>query len=154
MTQPIPARVAVRAATRYRENADGCYISTYSTGSHGYAQVGWQEGGKAYGTTAQRAAWVFHTGLQPGPLTVDHTCRVYRCVRREHLRLLPGPENSRRNNGHDYPIGWTCWQNHGLRRTKRGECPACRELTRDKWVDAHPAQARDIRARNRQKKGS
>lgn len=154
MTKPIPARVAVRAAIAYRENADGCYISTYSVGTHGYAQVCWKDNGKTQMTTAQRAAWVFHTGIQPGELTVDHTCRVPRCVRREHLRLLPLTENSRRNMGHDYPMGWTCWQNHALPRNKKGACPACKDDSRRRWVDAHPAQARDIRARSRQKRAS
>lgn len=152
MTKPIPERVAVRAALAYRENAAGCYISTYSVGTHGYAQICWKDNGRTQMTTAQRAAWVCHTGVQPGELTVDHTCRTPRCVRREHLRLLPRPENSRRNNGHDYPEGWTCWQNHQLRRNKRGECPACREITRNKWADANPAQAADIKARHRKKR--
>ena len=38
----IPSRVAERAATRYVEDENGCFISTYSTASHGYAQIGWK----------------------------------------------------------------------------------------------------------------
>lgn len=116
MTAPIPARVAERAARRYVENENGCYISTYSTGSHGYAQIGWNHNGKVQMTTAHRAAWVHYTGEQPTE-TVDHHDHCdRRCVRAEHLRDLSNWENARRNrpdaspslatclNGHDAPI--------------------------------------------------
>lgn len=116
MTAPIPARVAARAASRYVENEAGCYISTYSTASHGYAQVGWTENGKTQMTTAHRAAWVHYTGEQPVG-TVDHHDHCdRRCVRPDHLRDISNFENARRNrpgaaadlavclNGHDAPI--------------------------------------------------
>ena len=117
MTIPIPERVAERAATRFTENARGCHISTYSTGSHGYAQVGWQDDeGRMRGTTAHRAAWVYYTGAQPVG-TVDHHDHCdRRCVRGSHLRDISNFENARRNrpdaspdltvclNGHDAPI--------------------------------------------------
>lgn len=41
----IPDRVAERAATKYETSEDGCWISTYSVASHGYAQIGWQDAG-------------------------------------------------------------------------------------------------------------
>ena len=116
MTRPIPERVAQRAATRYVEDENGCYISTYSTASHGYAQIGWNEDGKVQMTTAHRAAWVYYTGKQPGG-TIDHFdhCNP-RCVRGSHLRDISNFENARRNrpdasadlatclNGHEAPI--------------------------------------------------
>lgn len=116
MTESIPARVAERAATRYTESDTGCWISTYSTGSHGYAQVGWQEGARTQTTTAHRAAWVYYTGQQPVG-TIDHIDHCdHRCVRPDHLRDISNWENARRNrpdaapnlsmclNGHDAPI--------------------------------------------------
>ena len=43
---PVPERVARRAYERVEKRDDGCWISTYSVASHGYAQIGWNEGGK------------------------------------------------------------------------------------------------------------
>jgi hypothetical protein len=101
-TRAIPADVAARAATRYVvelrvARLGPCHISTYSTASHGYAQIGWQRGGDRDMTTAQRAAWTHFNGPIPAGLTVDHECHVRPCVRREHLRLLTNPENARDN---------------------------------------------------------
>lgn len=103
-TKVIPDRVAERAALRFevevRERAPGlghCYVSTYSVASHGYAQVGWGEGGKNHGVTAQRAAWQHWNGPIPDGMTVDHRCRNRPCVRREHLRLRTNPENASDN---------------------------------------------------------
>ena len=106
----IPRRVAVRAATRYIVQ-NGCYISTYSTASHGYAQIGWQEASERFGTTVHRAAWVCMNGQISDGMTVDHTCKNGRCVRGEHLRLLSNYENARRTAGRDWPLG-TCIRGH------------------------------------------
>ena len=38
----IPDRVKQRAYERWEADGD-CWISTYSIGSHGYAQIGWQK---------------------------------------------------------------------------------------------------------------
>lgn len=97
MTPPIPYRVAERAATRYEENEDGCWISTYSVGSHGYAQIGWSEGGRHRMTTVHRAAWTYHRGPIPEDMTIDHRCHVRRCVRPQCLRLLTNVENASDN---------------------------------------------------------
>lgn len=92
----IPARVAQRAAAAYALDEHGCHISTYSVGSHGYAQIGWHAAGdKRRGTTAHRAAWTAAHGPIPEGMTVDHLCRVKRCVRVEHLRLLTNLENAK-----------------------------------------------------------
>jgi hypothetical protein len=101
----IPEAPARRAIERCAPGPGGCLISTYSIGSHGYAQVGWQvegrrEGGKRriQATTAHRAAWVAHTGEQiPDGMTVDHLCHVRRCVNPEHLRLLDNITNATDN---------------------------------------------------------
>lgn len=94
----IPARAAERAATRYEVDENGCHVSTYSVASHGYAQVGWQDGDARGATTAHRAAWVHHTGQQiPDGLTVDHACRNRRCVNMDHLRLMTLLQNARDN---------------------------------------------------------
>jgi len=102
----IPERVAERAFTHWELSPTGCYISTYSTASHGYAQVGWQDGDFRTCVTAHRAAWVHVHGQIPIDMTVDHkpTCDK-RCVNVEHLRLLTNFENARRSNNRDWPIG-------------------------------------------------
>lgn len=128
----IPERVAERAATRYTVDEEGCWISTYSTGSHGYAQVGWNDGTKVRTTTAHWAAWVYAHGPIPPLATVDHLCKRRRCVRPAHLRLLSNYENARRTWGRDWPEG-QCVNGHpnaelivadGGRRIRCGPCRA------------------------------
>ena len=101
----IPDRVAERAATRCEEDENGCWISTYSTGSHGYAQIGWKDGGDRHMVTAHRAAWVHVHGQIPEGQTIDHLCRVPRCVRPKHLRELSNFDNARRTGGRDWELG-------------------------------------------------
>lgn len=145
MTSPIPDRVAERAATRYVEDENGCYISTYSVGSHGYAQVGWCEEGKVNMTTAHRAAWVYYAGQQPVG-TVDHTDHCNRrCVRGSHLRDISNQENARRNRPDANPDLAVCLNGHDservprLKRNRRGEriismmCLQCERDRNDRW---------------------
>lgn len=142
----IPARVAERCATRFVED-DGCHISTYSTGSHGYAQAGWRaaDGGRT-ATTAHRAAFVHGSGSQiPEGMTVDHICRTKRCVRYDHLRLLSNVDNSRRNIS-DFDLRKSCAKGHDpinmkprMRRKRSGEkywalsCHACLAESRRRY---------------------
>ncbi|PZE23874.1 HNH endonuclease signature motif containing protein [Curtobacterium sp. MCBD17_028] len=108
----IPKRVAKRAAERFEENESGCHLSTYSTGSHGYAQIGWQQAAERHVVLAHRAAWTAANGPVPVGMTLDHICRERRCVNVEHLRLLSNFENGRRNTGVDFPLG-QCAHGHG-----------------------------------------
>lgn len=102
----IPERVCDRAISRYAlDEATGCHISTYSTASHGYAQVGWKETSSMRGTTAHRAAWTAANGPIPEGMTVDHMCKQRRCVNVEHLRLLSNYENARRTHDRDWKMG-------------------------------------------------
>lgn len=124
----IPERVAQRAALSFVLEGE-CRVSTYSTASHGYAQIGWQESGGRWVVTAHRAAWVHYTGDQiPEGMTVDHLCRNRRCVRQEHLRMLTNFENARRTAGRDWPLG-ECVNGHSNDHlVKRGEkilCAVC-----------------------------
>ena len=91
----IPARVLHRAATRYTVAGD-CWISTYKTGNHGYAQLGWTDAGKSTVVLAHRAAWEAANGPIPDGMTVDHICFERRCVNPAHLRLLTHAENAGR----------------------------------------------------------
>ncbi|UQN29453.1 HNH endonuclease signature motif containing protein [Brachybacterium kimchii] len=121
------------AAHAYVEDEDGCYVSTYSVGSHGYAQKSWawldDEGVRhSATTTAHRAAWTYWQGPIPGGLTIDHLCKNRRCVRREHLRMVTNHENARRTAGRDWPLG-ECLHGHPnselVLRSGRLRCRVC-----------------------------
>lgn len=103
----IPDRVALRALRRFTVDESGCHVSTYSVGSHGYAQIGWhdREVGRQVMVTAHRAAWSAVFGQVPEGMTIDHTCKNRRCVNVAHLRLMSNFENARRTSGRDWPLG-------------------------------------------------
>lgn len=147
---PVPERVAQRAIANVDKRPDGCWISRYSVGTHGYAQIGWQSSGTSHGVLAHRAAWVAVNGQVPMGTTLDHTCKVRRCVNPAHLRLLSNIENARRNQGDDFPMGG-CRNGHPntalvplARRTKSGErrwgltCSICTKDSRARWLLANP----------------
>lgn len=152
---PVPARVALRAFERVEVDENGCWISTYSVASHGYAQIGWQDAGSRHVVLAHRAAWVHVNGQMPLGMTLDHTCKVRRCVNPAHLRVLPNFENARRIGGMDWPMG-ECANGHstallrqvGGKRTKSGAprqgvgCAECYRLyqRRYQWRVAHPGK--------------
>ncbi|MFG3639110.1 HNH endonuclease signature motif containing protein [Micromonospora sp. NPDC047762] len=131
----VPAKAARRAASSYVEDEQGCYISTYSVNSSGYAQIGWVislDPKRSRMTTAHRAAWVDTNGPIPAGMTVDHLCKSRRCVRVDHLRLLSNFENARRTNGRDWPLG-TCINGHSNSelRTEPSGRRRCRRCKRD-----------------------
>lgn len=83
-------------------------------------------------TTAHRAAWVHHHGQIPAGLTVDHICRVRRCVNVAHLRLLTNRENAS-DNGQTFlnpVIDTPCRKGHQRRENASGYryCPTCRNV--------------------------
>lgn len=152
---PIPERVARRAYERVEKRDDGCWISTYSVASHGYAQIGWTTAAKTYMVLAHRAAWTHVNGQVPLGMTLDHICKTRRCVNPAHLRMLPNYENARRVAGMDWPIGY-CANGHpnsarvgyGDRRKSNGRrrprtiCGICRKVyvARRDWRKRHPGE--------------
>ena len=127
----IPERVAARAATRFVVDERGCHISTYSVASHGYAQIGWQDGDYRQVVTAHRAAWVHFHGQIPEGQTIDHLCRTRPCVNPEHLRELSNFDNARRTSGRDWPLG-QCINGHpDSELVHWGGKWKCRGCTRD-----------------------
>lgn len=102
----IPERITARAIGRVTGPTEtGCLISTYSVGSHGYAQIGWQKGEERTMTLVHRVVWIAAHGPIPDGMTVDHMCKRRTCVNVEHLRLLSNYENARRTSGRDWPVG-------------------------------------------------
>ena len=148
----IPVRVMKRATEKVALSSSGCWISGYSVASHGYAQIGWRDNGERHVVLAHRAAWEAVNGPVPVGMTLDHTCKVQRCVNPEHLRLLPNFENARRINGRDWNAG-ECPNGHPnsmladtFRTDKRGKprkgkrCAECRRIydARYRWSKRNP----------------
>lgn len=155
---PVPERVAERAYTSVEKRDDGCWISTYSVASHGYAQIGWQDAGKRHVVLAHRAAWVHVNGQMPLGMTLDHLCKTRTCVNPDHLRVLPNYENARRTSGRDWPLG-TCVNGHDATHLKKSTrkanakgyaliCGACERESRLRWVAANPDKYRLAKARD------
>lgn len=148
----IPAHVAERAATRFAaDERSGCHISTYSTGSHGYAQIGWGPKGAKHVTVAHRAAWVHVHGQIPEGVTIDHECKSIRCVNVQHLRALSNFENARRTHQRDWELG-TCVNGHPnsmLREFPNGDKPPrvkCGECAKS-WQRRYEAKRKARAAR-------
>ena len=126
----VPDRVLARIFQRCTSVGD-CLVSTYSVGSHGYAQVGWhdQTRGRSVMVLVHRAAWELLRGPIPAGMTVDHICRNRRCLSIDHLRLVSNEDNARDNgqsrrthcpHGHRY-------EGANVKRTKQGHrvCRTC-----------------------------
>jgi HNH endonuclease len=135
-----PQKVIDRLLERIEIDEAGCWISLYSVGSHGYSQVTWwtgkrDEGGKTRVRLGHRVSWEALHGPIPGGLTIDHICRVRRCINPEHLRLLSNLANAtdtRRATEAPVPIGKTCGKGlHELLRYPSGAV-ACRECAKDR----------------------
>lgn len=84
---PIPTLTAVELARFWKKvdkaTPNGCLEWNGYRTDLGYGQVGVRY--KVY--LVHRLAWRIHTGSDPGPLQVCHTCDNPPCVKREHLFL-------------------------------------------------------------------
>lgn len=137
----IPPHVCERVVSRVAMGPNGCHLSTYATHPQwGYSQLTLACEGGARTFYAHRAAWTYAYGQIPEAMVIDHMCRVRRCIRIDHLRLLPREENARRNWGRDYPLGLSCHQGHDPSERvvihdggrSRTTCLACRRQRRRK----------------------
>ena len=141
----IPQRVQDRAISRYVLDTErGCHISTYSVGSHGYAQIGWSEGGVRTVTLVHRVVYAAARGPIPEGMTVDHMCKQRRCCNHDHLRLLSNYENARRTSGRDWPVG-QCSNGHPnsmLHRQRGGRtvCAPCLQVSREQWIASNSGE--------------
>lgn len=154
----IPNRVAERAAIRFVLSDSDCHISTYSTGSHGYSQIGWTDSEGTHMTLAHRAAWVYANKKQiPAGMTVDHTCKTRTCVNPDHLRLLDNFENARRTNGRDWKLG-ECINGHPNSELywdgSKRRCLPCMRESQARYRKRHPDRVREFQRRYRAKKRS
>ena len=134
---PPPERVTARLLSKYTVTDSGCWESGYSTGNHGYSQIGWSDPAGRYLWLGHRASWYAHNGPIPIGMTVDHLCRNRICINPDHLQLLSNWENARRNGwaeSDEYPESWSCPRNHGIpRRESNGQCPECHRINNENW---------------------
>lgn len=72
----------------------GCWIWTAAVGAHGYGVFG--QGSRTY--LAHRLSYGELMEPIPADLTIDHLCRVKRCVNPAHLEVVTRAENGRRAN--------------------------------------------------------
>jgi hypothetical protein len=135
----VPERVVRRIERRQVAGPNGCVISTYSVGSHGYAQVGWNVDGSTRMHLVHRLVYQLVCGPIPDGMTIDHICRNRRCVNWLHLRLLSNKVNGTLNGnalkthcpqGHPYDEANTNLRRHRSGRLHRF-CRACAQATRD-----------------------
>lgn len=125
--EPTPERVIARLLANVAVEPNGCHVSLYSRGSHGYPQIGWHEKGRTITRLAHRVAWEAAHGPIPVEMTLDHICRNKPCINPQHLRLLTNSENGRRN-WRDFPLGQICVRGHKGERVNyrgRNRCPEC-----------------------------
>ena len=149
----IPLRVAERAASRFEIDEDGCWISTYSVASHGYAQIGWNDTKRQFRqiVTAHRAAWVYYHGQIPPEMTIDHLCRTRRCVNPDHLELASNKENAQGGGGFHQqkptPTDELCRKGHVVLSYPSG-AKHCRECAQD-WARAKRHRQYQARAQKK-----
>lgn len=144
-----PQIVIDRLLEKMEVDDRGCWISLYSIGSHGYSQVTWWTGkrgldGKTRVRLGHRVSWEALHGPIPERMTVDHLCRVRRCINPEHLRLLGNVENAQggggKNVGQPTPVGRKCGKGlHELLRYPSGAV-SCRECQAGRSKKKYPGR--------------
>lgn len=99
---------------------------------------------------AHRLSYELHVGDIPEGLTIDHLCRIRRCVNPYHLQAVTRIENVRRSNAvgsvntrktHCHRGHLFDEQNTQFRTMRNGnQARVCRECRRLKWRREHPRQ--------------
>lgn len=79
----------------YRPDLGPCWMFTGSLTGNGYGGFRDHNGDNC---RAHRFAYEMLVGPIPAALTLDHLCRVKRCVRPTHLEQVTAEENTRRSN--------------------------------------------------------
>lgn len=106
----------------FRPELGPCLIFTGATNTGGYGQFRFnQRNGYAH-----RYAWERVNGPIPDGMTIDHLCRVRRCVNVDHLEVVDGITNYLRGvearnccpNGHAYTEDNTVRHRNGVRRCR------------------------------------
>src|SRR3954447_25641265 len=85
-------RLPARFWRKVIESPSGCWEWSACLSTTGYGKVA--HGGRS--SYAHRVAYEALVGPIPATLTLDHLCRVRRCVRPDHAEPVPNRENLRR----------------------------------------------------------
>lgn len=72
---------------------NGCWVTSYSTKSTGYAAITVNPTQRTY---LHRFMYEHYVGLIPAGLQIDHLCRNRRCINPDHLEPVTPGENARR----------------------------------------------------------
>lgn len=122
--------LAERLARHSKPDASGCVLWTSSSRA-GYGRIELERNRWA---SAHRVSYELAHGPIPDGMTIDHLCRVRRCVNVEHLEIVTVEENIRRGlayrsynktrcpNGHEYGIDG----DPGRGRRGKHRCDQCR----------------------------
>jgi hypothetical protein len=98
------------------EKTSSCWLWTASTAGQGYGYFHISGGGnRRVRTYAHRWSYESAKGPIPPGLTIDHLCRVLRCVNPDHLEAVTLRENQRRRTGFKrgpYDVGAYCRRGH------------------------------------------
>ncbi len=91
-TNPVPTPQRFWSKVKF---ADSCWLWTGAIGSTGYGRFN----AGPLTAYAHRWAYEFCIGSIPDGLTLDHLCRVTRCVKPDHLEPVTYRANILRGNG-------------------------------------------------------
>lgn len=131
-----------------RPDLGPCWIWTGSTiRGYGQFQVGSRSDASRRMLKAHRFAYALERGPIAEGLTLDHLCRVTRCVRPSHLEEVTSAENTRR--GESFATlnarKVSCPEGHpfdAMTKTGRRVCGTCRREATARWREAHPDRNR------------
>lgn len=135
-----PEEIRTRLERHISRDESGCWIWTGAVQSSGYSCIGIE--GRVL--LAHRVSYEAHRGPISEGLTIDHLCRVKRCVNPDHME----PVTARENNARRLAAQTHCSRGHelagdNLLNTSRPGRRVCRECNRE-----------DQRARYERQKGS
>lgn len=126
--------------------SDGCW-EWQAAKDKGYGRF--SASGYKFMVGAHIWAWEAHTGLtRPPGMELDHLCQNTSCVRPDHLELVPGGINKRRQNtrkthcpkGHPYSGDNVYLRIHPTKGTQERRCRQCRrDDMRSRYRAAHEA---------------
>lgn len=146
LLQLLPVPTTLERFLVFIEVTEACWLWTGSNSGKGY---GWFKDGK--GTLAHRYSYEHFVGPIPEGLTIDHLCRVRRCVNPDHLEAVTLRENLMRGispaaqcyrrtsckYGHEYNETNTQFLDNGWRICRPCNARRLRELRKRRSANAN-----------------
>lgn len=113
----------------------GCWLWERSLNNKGYPVVGTSVNYKLVRALAHRVSYTAFKGEIPDNKTLDHLCKVTRCINPNHLEPVTHQENCKRGtgskthckNGHKYTEKNTLYRQREGRGIERS-CRVCRDI--------------------------